>query len=728
MALPVRVGPPTVTINRDDRVLVTSLDGTIDPRGDEGFFARDTRFVSGYELLLNGQRPLVLNSSAVRFFSARYEFTNPPLRDGDGVIEREQISLRLDRSMAGGLHEDYDLVNYGRREVGLTLELRIDSDFADVFEVKLHTIVKRGTVNSRWYRTKRELRTSYANDSFRRDLLVRVDRADSPPQFANGRLTFDIRLPAKDVWHACVKWLPLTAGSRRPTTLPCNALTEERTGLLPPQLPAVGVSTPNTVVRAAWAQAVRDMEALRLEDPHVERGLFVPSAGIPWFLTLFGRDALIVGMHGVSGYPELAAGALHRLSELQATDDDPERDMEPGKILHEIRHGELAKLGLLPHSPYYGTHDATPLFITCLSYLFHWTGNRELAERYLPNVEAALGWIDRWGDLDNDGFQEYKTRSSQGYYNQGWKDAGDAIPHADGSLASLPLALCELQGYVYDAKLRVGELYETLGRPDEARILRGQARELFERFNDTFWWESEGAYYLGLDGNKRPIETIASNMGHLLQSGIVPVERAGRVIGRLMSEDMWSGWGIRTLSSDHRAYNPFSYHTGSVWPHDNAIICGGMRRYGYAAEAARVAEGMFDAAACFQATRLPELFAGLPRDAGAFPVQYLAANVPQAWAAASIFRLVAVLCGLDARTDRDGQRLYIDPLLPSWLPELTINDLRLGRGAIGLRLWDGRAQVLKNTSGFDVAHRPAPARRGTPRGTGPVPEPVTSPD
>jgi glycogen debranching enzyme len=724
--LRVQIGPPTVTINRDDRVLVTKQDGTISAAEDDGFYARDTRFVSGYEVLLNGERPLLLNSAAVRHFSARYYLTNPELIDRHGEIPRQHVSLRLDRTVAGGIHEDYDIVNYGQRALALSLEIRIDSDFADVFEVREHKILRRGQINTRWERARSELHTAYENNGWQREMVVKVERCGSKPQFANGRLVFDFELEPKDVWHTCVKWLPKT-GSDRPTTLTCNAMTEGQAGFTPPHLPAVDVRTPNPIVRAAWRQAVRDMEALHLEDPEVARGLFIPAAGIPWYVTLFGRDALIVGMHGVTGYPELAAGALRRLGDLQATDDDPERDMEPGKILHEIRHGELAQLGLLPHSPYYGTHDATSLFLVCVSYLFHWTGDRSIVERYMPNIEAALSWIDEYGDRDGDGLQEYKTRSRHGYYNQAWKDAGDAVPHADGTLAPLPLALCELQGYAYDAKLRVAEMFETIGRAEDASRLRQQARDLLERFNDAYWWESEGTYYFGLDGEKRPIESVVSNVGHLLQSGIVPVERAGRVVQRLMAPDMYSGWGIRTLSSDHPAYNPFSYHNGSVWPHDNAIICGGMRRYGYAAEATQVARGMFDAAAAFAATRLPELFAGLPRDDGAFPVQYLGANVPQAWAAASIFRFVAILCGLDARTDRDGQRLYVDPLLPAWLPELTINNLRVGTGAVNLRLYNRRAEVLDNTSGFDVARRPAPPRRGTPKGTGPVNEPATLP-
>jgi glycogen debranching enzyme len=450
------------------------------------------------------------------------------------------------------------------------------------------------------------------------------------------------------------------------------------------------------------------MEALRLEDPAFERGVFIPAAGVPWFVTLFGRDALTVSMQGISGYPEFAAGALRRLATLQATGDDPERDMEPGKIPHEIRHGELAQLKILPFQPYYGTHDATSLFIIVLSYLYQWLGSPAILRRYLPNAEAAMNWIDRHGDRDGDGFQEYKTRSSHGYYNQGWKDAGDAIPEADGSLAQLPIALCELQGYVYDAKLRMADIYQLLGRLEDADRLRAEARQLYERFNNAFWWEAEGTYYLGLNGRKKGIKTVASNAGHCLASGIVPPERAGRVVERLMAEDMWSGWGIRTLSSEHVAYNPFSYHTGSVWPHDNAVICGGLRRYGYDEAAAQVAKGMFDAAGRFQAYRLPELFAGLPRRDDSFPVQYLGANVPQAWAAGAIFRFVAVLCGIHATSDATGSRLYVHPALPDWLPELTITNLRAGTGSLAIHFHDGEADVLSNTSGFTVVAAPPP--------------------
>ena len=712
MTLPIQVGPSAVTINRDDRVLVCQPNARIIGGSEDGFFARDTRFVSGYDLLINGTAPILLNSSQVQFFSARFEFCNDGLIDEEGPIERHTISVRLDRTIAGGVHEDYDITNYGRRAVHLTIEMQIASDFADIFDVKDGRHVRRGSLHSRWYRSRAELRTRYENRDFHRELIVAAHQSDSPAQFANGRLVFAASLPPKGVWHTCLRWLPLTHAGRRPTTLPCHAIATAPSEARSLKLPTVSVATPNVGVNRAWDQSIRDLEALRIEDPTFERGVFIPAAGVPWFMTLFGRDSLIVSMQTISGFPEFAAGALRRLSNLQATSDDPERDMEPGKIPHEIRHGELAQLGILPFQPYYGTHDATSLFISVLSYLYDWLGDKTVLRRYLANVEAAMGWIDTSGDRDGDGFQEYATRSSHGYYNQGWKDAEDAIQHEDGTIAPLPLAVCELQGYAYDAKVRLATIYDVLDRPEDGERLRREAHELYERFNDRFWWEAEGTYYTGLDGRKQPIRSVTSNAGHLLSSGIVPTDRATRVASRLMADDMWSGWGIRTLSSDHPGYNPFSYHTGSVWPHDNAIIAGGFRTHGLHNETARIARAMFDAAERFQANRLPELFAGLSRDEGSFPVQYLGANVPQAWASGAVIRLIAILCGIHAHTDQGGSKLYVDPALPDWLPDLTISNLRAGRGSMTLHFRDGEVEVASNTSGYKVVRGVAPHGSG----------------
>jgi glycogen debranching enzyme len=722
VTLPILVGPSTITINRDDRFLVCQPDGRIAEPAEEGFFARDTRFVSGWDLLVNGHRPVLLNSSPIEFYSARFEFTNDALIDDAGPVERHSIAIQLDRTISGGIHEDLDLVNYGKRAVRLTIEVAIASDFADIFDVKSGALIRRGAINSRWFRSRRELRTTYVNREFRRELVLAVDHADSPPQFANGRLVFVAGIAPKRRWHSCLRWLPLSQGGRRPITLPCNTISGLSVEVARPRLPKVTLQASSPTVVRAWDQAVRDLEALRLEDPAVERGVFIPAAGVPWFVTLFGRDALVVSMQGISGFPEFAVGALRRLSELQANGDDPERDMEPGKIPHEIRHGELAQLGILPYQPYYGTHDATSLFILVLADLFDWLGDPGVVRRYLPHAEAAMRWIDRWGDRDGDQLQEYATRSQHGYYNQGWKDAWDSIQHADGSIAQLPIALIELQGYAYEAKLRMAALYDLLGQSGKAARLRAEAQRLFELVNERLWWEAEGTYYLGLDGAKQPIRSVASNPGHLLWSGIVPADRAPRLVERLLAPDMWSGWGIRTLSFDHVGYNPFSYHTGTVWPHDNAIIADGFRRYGFDREAARIARATFDAAERFQAHRLPELFAGLQREPGSFPVQYLGANVPQAWAAGAVIHLVAILAGVEARSNRDGSQIHVNPALPDWLPALRLSNLRAGHGALTLSIHDGSFDVLSNTTGFRVVAGPPPsALRDTTGAALPIP-------
>ncbi|HEX7222810.1 MAG TPA: glycogen debranching N-terminal domain-containing protein, partial [Candidatus Limnocylindrales bacterium] len=365
MTFPVQVGPSAITINRDDRFLVCQPDGRIAGGVDDGFFTRDTRFISGYELFINGRPPLLLNSAPIQFFSARFEFTNEAFLDDRGPVERQSLAIRLDRTVSGGVHEDLDIVNYARRPVRLTIEIAIESDFADIFDVRRNEFVRRGELNTRWLRSRRQLRTVYTNDSFRRELIIAVDKAGSSPQYANGRLVFVARIAPKSVWHTCLRWLPITQSDRseRPTTLGCSAVESPSANGTAPKLRKVRIETPNRTVERAWEQSVRDMESLRLEDPTFERGVYIPAAGVPWFVTLFGRDTLVVSMQAISGFPEFAAGALRRLGAMQATGDDPERDMEPGKIPHEVRHGELAQLGILPFQPYYGTHDATSLYV-----------------------------------------------------------------------------------------------------------------------------------------------------------------------------------------------------------------------------------------------------------------------------------------------------------------------------------------------------------------------------
>lgn len=427
------------------------------------------------------------------------------------------------------------------------------------------------------------------------------------------------------------------------------------------------------------------MAALRLTADEAHPKELLAAAGVPWFVSVFGRDSLIVSLQNMMVYPDFARGTLKRLAELQATEVDAYRDAEPGKMPHELRMGELAHFKRIPHTPYYGTADATILYIIAWHEAWKWLGDDVLFAHYQKAVQQCLGWIDRYGDRDGDGFQEYQTRSDKGYENMGWKDAGDAVVYPDGSLVKGPKALCELQGYVFDAKLRVADGAEYFGKPDLAAKLRQEAADLQQRFEERFWCEDLGYYAYALDGDKKPVKTIASNAGHLLWSGIVRQDRAERVVRRLLEPDMWSGWGIRTLSTRNPAYNPFSYQNGSVWPHDNGIIAMGFKRYGFAEEAAMVARDISEAGSYFQLNRLPELYAGTERGPGTFPVQYLGANVPQAWAAGSVFHFLRAILGLDA--DAPRKMLYVDPSLPPWLPDLTVRQLRVGRATVDLRFW-----------------------------------------
>ncbi len=707
----------TITINRGDRVLIAGPGGSLDG-GELGFYVRDTRLLSRHRVTLDGEPLTVVEDATRRFYSARHVLAGAA-----------PAQLSVERSVAGGIHEDLDLRNPGAAPVHAILGIELDADFADIFEVRGVAPAIERSPTATWSPERSELRFSYRSEEFARSLVVRI-HADAAPDWRDGRLTFAVDLPARGSWHACLAWIPLLDAANLPDGAPvaqgdatgataaegADAAGHAATALPPEEdgrpLGSLTLHVDDVGVRGAWDQALWDMEALRLFLPEAG-GLPVPAAGVPWYLTLFGRDAIITSLQALAGHPELARGTLAALAALQARDVDPVRDAEPGKILHEIRHGELAVRGLLPFQPYYGTHDATPLFVTLLARTFDWSGDRALLDRFLPAAEAAMRWIERDGDRDGDGFLEYATRSPHGFPNQGWKDDVAAIPHADGSPAPLPIALCEHQAYAYEARLALARLYVLAGRDADAARLRTDAATLRERFNERFWWEEEGSYYLGLDGNKAPIRSVASNAGLCLATGIVPADRAARVTQRLMADDMWSGWGIRTLAAGHPAYDPFSYHTGSVWPHDNAMIAAGFAAFGQRSGVATIARALFDAAATLPGHRLPELYAGLPRTSGAPPVGYPGSCVPQAWAASALFRMIELLCGLDARADPDGGvRLHMDPDLPAWLPSLRLEGLRIGNQVVAVAAEGRRATVAGLDAGIAVIQAPAPLPDG----------------
>ncbi|MEM5298877.1 glycogen debranching N-terminal domain-containing protein [Burkholderia sp. JPY481] len=710
MSLEVRIGPPQIAFHQGHTVLLTQPDGQIISGSRKGLYFQDTRLISNWTIFANGEPWDLLSSGALQSFLMRACLANRPLDSEDGRIEEHTVSLILTRHVGGGVHEDIDMTNHGLHTVSFNLEIAVRSDFADIFEVKAGHVVRRGRVVTTWNEHTQHLKTSYQNGHFGRGISLSVHDSHTRGAYANGRITFGVSLRPGARWHCCLKYDIDDDGRAVRAPQRCGAAGEpspegKRLAQWKRAIPSLECS--DETFNRLFRQATDDVAALRVPEHVNGRRLMIPAAGLPWFVALFGRDSLITSLQTALIYSGFARGTLAALGARQATKRDDFRDAEPGKIMHELRRGELAKLGLVPHTPYYGTADATALFLIVLHTAWCCTGDRELLIRHLPNAERCLKWIDHYGDRDGDGFQEYETRSTDGLKNQSWKDAGDAVVYPDGTLVEGPKALCELQGYVYDAWLRMAAIYDVLGEKRRACRLRAKAADMYERFNDAFWDERSGFYALCLDGDKQRVMSIASNPGHCLWSGIVPPERARRVVQRLMKPDMYSGWGVRTLSSKHPAFNPHSYQKGAVWPHDNGLIAEGFKRYGFADEAGRIAKNICDAGGYFALNQLPELFAGLQRTEASFPVQYIGANVPQAWAAGSIFSLVYAILGL--QPDAPRSQLYVDPVLPPWIDTLTLRNLKVGAQIFDIRFTrtDGSTEfeVLKGTS-KSVSRRP----------------------
>ena len=696
MPLEIKVGPPQLAIHQGFTVFITEPDGGVAWPSDKGLYFRDTRLISAYATYANGQVWDLLNSGAPTFYGCRIFLTNRAFPSESGPVADRTLSLVLSRAIDGGVIETHAITNHGRTPVVFNYEVSVRSDFADVFEVKSTRIVRRGRIASTWDNDAGVLTTTYRNDAFLRALRLAA-HGDSPPVWVNGRLSFAIHLDPGATWSGTIRF-DLTDGDEHLAAPAACILTNGSGPGQDSQAWRDGVLKLTSSVHSMqrlFDQAVEDMAALRLPMPCDGGVETVPAAGLPWFVALFGRDTLIASLQSVILDPGLARSTLAVLGAWQATAQDDYRDAEPGKILHELRRGELAALKLIPHTPYYGTADATPLYLVLLHAAWKATGDLALIRQHLHTAEGCLDWIDHYGDRDGDGFQEYGTRSGQGYENVGWKDSGEAVVDEKGAMVHGPKAICEIQGYVFAAWRGMAEIFAALGDPTRAALLTAKADALHTRFNAAFWNEEAGFYAYCLDGAKTPIHSVASNPGHLLWSGIVPPDRAARVVDRLMQPDMWSGWGIRTLSADNPAYNPYSYQVGSVWPHDNSLIALGCARYGLSEAAGRIAEDIHRAAGFFAQRQLPELYSGVQRDETNFPVQYLGANVPQAWAAASVFALVQAMLGL--APDAPNDRLLVSPHLPAWLPDVTLHGLRVGR-----HVFDIAFRLVGETTVFEV--------------------------
>jgi glycogen debranching enzyme len=710
MPFKVQVGPHQISIHQGQTVMVSEPDAQINWPTEKGFYFFDTRVISSWVVYANGEPWDLLNGGAITHYASRVYLTNRRIRTADGTIPPRTLGFVISRCITGGMHEDLDIANHGMKRVRFQLEIAIRCDFADIFEVKSGDIIRRGRITTTWSSTKQELRTCYRNGDFRRAVIVAPSRSKGEIEYTNGRLSFEISLEPGEAWHCCLLYA-LEDGERH-VAAPDECVDDhERTRhaeALSDWLQSVlKIRSSNEEFYRLYRQALEDMAALRLPIVGTDHMVFLPAAGLPWFVAPFGRDSLIVSLQNMLIYPDFARGTLDILGSLQARERDDYRDAEPGKIPHEIRYGELAHFKLIPHTPYYGTADATPLYLITLHAAWRATGDKTLLDRHLETAESCLSWIDNYGDSDGDGFQEYQSRSPVGYENMGWKDSGDSVVYPDGSLVKGPKALCELQGYVYDAWMRMAEVFDELGKTSRAADLRRKAGALFKQFNETFWDEESGFYALALDGEKKKVLTVASNVGHCLWSGIVPNERAGKVVQRLIAPDMSSGWGVRTLSASNPAFNPYNYQTGSVWPHDNAIIALGFKRYGFHQEAARIARDISDAGSHFLSNQLPELYTTIERDRKSFPVQYLGANIPQAWAAGSVFAFMEAILGF--APDAPRGKLYVDPSLPQWLPDLTLLDLRLGTSLFDIRFWreggETRFDVLRGDPGAVQARR-----------------------
>jgi glycogen debranching enzyme len=709
MAIEVTVGPPLITINRGNTFVLCEPDGCITAYTDQGIYSRDTRYVSNYEIFADGHPWILQNSGAIAYYASRSYLTNPRVMTEYGDIEPATLSLVFSRAVSDGIVEEIEIYNYSMKRVRFNFEISLRTDFADIFEVKAKHLIRKGNVTTEWSQDKRELISTYEHDGFKRSLVSQVD-SSSATIYSNGRISFTVDLEPRASWRAgCDHSFVEAEGipqvphhGIRPLRVGNSAAEQELNNW---KKLTTSVTSSNEDIYRLFKQSVEDMSALRLPESG-NPNEYIPAAGVPWFVSVFGRDSLIVSLQNMIVYPDFARGALRVLGELQAKEVDDYRDAQPGKILHEIRAGELATRKLIPHTPYYGTADATALYLIALHEAWKWLGDDSLFLQHEDVARKCLEWIDQYGDLDGDGLQEYQTRSPQGYENMAWKDAGDSVMYPDGTPVKGPKALCELQGYTYDAWVRMAEAFAHFGDVELARQLRKKATDLRQRFEELFWCEETDFYTYGLDGDKKQIKTIVSNPGHLLWSGIASPERAARVVQRLLERDMWSGWGIRTLSDLNPAFNPFSYQNGSVWPHDNGIIAMGFKNYGFAKEAAMIARDISEAASYFVFYRLPELYAGIRREPGTFPVQYLGANVPQAWAAGSVFHLLRAILGLNANAHT--KTLYVDPVLPRWLPDITLHNLRVGASTVTLRFWrekdETRWDVLSAVGGLYVEH------------------------
>ena len=654
------------------------------PNEPLGFFHRDTRYLSRFELKIAGETPYYLNSYASRENAQlRINLSNPDLGFRGEEIELPRNSIEIERNwvIAGAaLFHKVTLLNYARLSVEIPLDFLFAVDFADLFEVRGFKRTSQGSHFEPLIGGDSMTFLYRGLDGVRR--FTKIIFQSPPAALETGRASFLLTLKPdeqRDIEVRIIGGCEETgAGSPTPARFD-DALAQRRSEIERLDAGWARISASNESFDLMLQRSAADLTSMIRFAPE---GTFL-MAGIPWFATLFGRDSILTALFALPFNPALAVGTLKTLASLQGSQVDQRRDEQPGKIVHEIRAGELAATGEVPFGRYYGSVDATPLFLWLLGRYVETTGDLELAEQLWSNVERALVWIEKWGDCDGDMYVEYLRKTPRGLANQGWKDSFDAISHADGTLARPPIALCEVQGYVYAAYTSIAGIATRLGREELAAGLNQHAATLKSRFSHDFWLEHERTVALALDADKRPCRVMSSNAGHCLATDLLNREQAEALAERLMGDDMFTGWGVRTLSSSEHRYNPMSYHNGSVWPHDNALVSAGLARLKKRQDTIRILDGLLQAAGHLKTGSLPELFCGFPRDERLGPVPYPVACHPQAWSAAGIFMIVQAMLGIEVKGfDR---KLVIDsPAMPGWLDWLKIGDLKVGDGEVSL--------------------------------------------
>jgi len=666
--------------------------------GDLGLYHEDTRFLSHLELGINGVRPMFLGSTVKEGNNLLIvELMNPDLMAGDRVIvpkgEVHVFRAKLLRDAA--CYEHIRLSHHGLEPTTLEVSLRFEADFVDLFEVRGSRREKRGDVLPT--ETNRdELVFSYRGlDGRQRASRIRLNPA--PTMWNEHEARFQITLKPGEEFHLyCTVSCDIEGQAPRQRAPDYDSAYRQNTQVRSSQQSLqCRIETSNPLMDLWLDRSSSDLAMLTTDLP---TGPY-PYAGVPWYSTTFGRDGLITAREALWLDPALARGVLSFLAATQAVSEEPERDAEPGKILHEARKSEMAQTREVPFGRYYGTVDATPLFVALAGAYYKRTGDLDFIRALWPHVLAALSWIDNYGDVDGDGFVEYARRSKHGLVQQGWKDSHDSVFHADGRMASAPIALSEVQAYVFEAKNMAAHLAAALHEAERASKLIAEAETLRRKFQEAFWCEELGVYAIALDGDKKPCRVASSNAGHALWTGIASPEHAARMAERFTSADFFTGWGLRTIAEGQARYNPMSYHNGSIWPHDNALIAAGLARYGHTACAMQVLTGLFDASLHFNQHRLPELFCGFPRRPGEGPTLYPVACSPQAWAAAAVFSMLQSCLGLDIDAPSCTISFH-SPRLPEYVQWAELRDLRVGTGSVDLLL-----QRYDNNVGVDVIRK-----------------------